>query len=240
MKEVAIRLSYPYLPVDSDRVRKARQSLQKTFRNEEIWAWLIYRRISIFVSLWLRDLLFITPNHITLLGIYVAVFGCGLLLLLQVPVHPGVLLLIYAIVYLCDCVDGEVARLRSQFHPLGKPLDDLLSITLTSFYAISTVMHARPNGLMGLYFFIVVVVIFRSAYERFVPGSGGDRSPFIAMRQIGNLFLSGTSYFVVLLILFPFSARLSALWSLANLIGIFVKPYIKSIIILRMKKQASK
>ena len=46
-------MSYPYLPWDNKLVREVRRAIQKPYQQEELLAWLVYRRMSIYLSLWL-------------------------------------------------------------------------------------------------------------------------------------------------------------------------------------------
>src|SRR4051794_11337304 len=66
----------------------------------------------------------ITPNAVTWLMILVGVLAAGLLCLRSVWASAGAVLLIQCQILL-DCSDGELARWRRQFSPVGIYLDRL-------------------------------------------------------------------------------------------------------------------
>ncbi len=114
----------PTLPVDSERVRFLRSLCQKPRHMEEIWSWYVLRRVSIYVTLALGRTP-VTPNGISWSSLFFfAVTGWFLLS----GEMWGYLLavLFYNLGYLCDCLDGELARLKEVTSRLGVFLDTLI------------------------------------------------------------------------------------------------------------------
>ncbi len=114
----------PTLPVDSDRIRQLRILCQKPRHLEEIWSWHVLRRFSIYVTLMLSRTR-VTPNGISWCSLlFFALTGWFLL----IGEAWGYLLAIlcYNLGYLCDCLDGELARLKEITGRLGVYVDTLI------------------------------------------------------------------------------------------------------------------
>ena len=62
---------------------------------------------------------FITGNQMTIMGIILALTSCGFLFTKHYVIG-GFLIFIYEI---CDCLDGEISRIRKQTSKFGKWLD---------------------------------------------------------------------------------------------------------------------
>lgn len=105
-------------------VREIRALFQKPFHQEEPYAWLVTRRMSVLLTYFLQRTT-IRPNAVTASALAIGVISGGLL----ISASPG--LQILAVVgiqlwYVLDCVDGELARLTRQFSNLGIFLDYLM------------------------------------------------------------------------------------------------------------------
>jgi phosphatidylglycerophosphate synthase len=114
----------PTLPVDSDAVLAYRKQCQKPRQMEEIWSWFVLRRISIYVTLWISRTP-LTPNGISWLSLFFFALT-GWLLLLGEPRGWLLAVLAYNLGYLCDCVDGELARVKGITSERGVFLDTLI------------------------------------------------------------------------------------------------------------------
>lgn len=140
-----MREAWPDLWCDSQAVRRARRQTQKPREREELWAWLFLRRFSIFISIGLSRCGWITANHVTVLAVLIA---AGVALWTASPASPSfiVLAVMYNVVYLLDCVDGEVARLTGKASRSGYWLDTLVGLTLLS---LPLALGARILGQMA-------------------------------------------------------------------------------------------
>lgn len=118
---------YPTLPLDSERIRAYRARCQKTRELEEIWSWYVLRRFSIYITLWLRRTR-ITPNGVSWLSIVFMILT-GWLMVLAEPWSYLLAVISYNIGYLCDCIDGELARLMNVTSRRGFFLDTLIRAT---------------------------------------------------------------------------------------------------------------
>ncbi|MGC4378006.1 CDP-alcohol phosphatidyltransferase family protein [Fictibacillus sp. Mic-4] len=121
------------LPWDSEKILALRQFCQKDRELEDIWTWYVLRRISIYFSL-LFCKLKITPNTITwvsflsmLIAGYCMVFASSKAFLLA--------FLFYNIGFLCDCIDGEMARIQKKTSNYGYFLDILIQATSIPIYS---------------------------------------------------------------------------------------------------------
>ena len=118
-------MSAPSSPPSIAELRAATQPASIFARNSgEHWAGRLYvRRVSPYLTRWLVGTR-LTPNAVTWLMIAVGVAAAVLLAI------PGVLPALGAVVLiqlqiLLDCSDGELARWRRQFSPVGIYLDRL-------------------------------------------------------------------------------------------------------------------
>jgi len=117
---------YPLLPFESKKLKEIRKRVQKPFDDEDLIAWLFYRRFSIYFSL-LLNLLRVSPNVITLIAILYSIAAV---------IYPwfndnmmiGILMggVFHQFAYFLDLVDGEVARLSKKSSYLGLWLDRIL------------------------------------------------------------------------------------------------------------------
>src|SRR5690606_37610287 len=136
MKE--LRKNLPTLPVDSAKILEYRVQCQKPRRKEDLWSWYVLRRISIYITLLLRRTP-ITPNAVTWLSLFFFILS-GWLMLWTKPWAMLTAVLAYNLGYLCDCIDGELARLRGKTGRLGVFLDTLIrytSIPILAAFALS-------------------------------------------------------------------------------------------------------
>jgi len=156
-------MSYPYLPWDSQQVRELRGKVQKKFSEEEFLAWLIYRRVSLYLSLFLSSKSQITPNLITSLAIILAILGAFLpwLKTNSLAIIGGVF--VVQLSYILDLVDGEVARLKGQHSIVGKWLDRILEGTIlaaTLSLGASALLQQGANDLIGLWISVLFIRTF--------------------------------------------------------------------------------
>ena len=156
-------MSYPYLPWDSQQVRELRGKVQKKFSEEEFLAWLIYRRVSLYLSLFLSSKSQITPNLITSLAIILAILGAFLpwLKTNSLAIIGGVF--VVQLSYILDLVDGEVARLKGLHSIVGKWLDRILEGTIlaaTLSLGASALLQQGANDLIGLWISVLFIRTF--------------------------------------------------------------------------------
>ncbi|MFC4075607.1 CDP-alcohol phosphatidyltransferase family protein [Salinithrix halophila] len=114
----------PTLPVDSERILEYRSICQKSRQYEEIWSWYVLRRISIYITAVLSRTR-ITPNGISWFGLLFFILT-GWLMATGDPMLLLAAVVTYNLGYLCDCVDGELARLTKVTSNLGVFLDTLI------------------------------------------------------------------------------------------------------------------
>lgn len=118
---------YPTLPLDSERIRHYRQRCQKPREMEEIWSWFVLRRISVYITLALRRTT-ITPNGVSWCSILFMLLA-GWFLVFAEPWSYLMAVISYNIGYMCDCIDGELARLTRVTSRRGVFLDTLIRAT---------------------------------------------------------------------------------------------------------------
>jgi phosphatidylglycerophosphate synthase len=152
-------MDVPGFRFESPRILELRRSLQKPRAREELVAWYICRRISIYVTLLLSRTA-VTPNQVTVVSIAVGLLG-GVLWTTGTGwgfiVGSACLLLMYVF----DCVDGELARLMRQQSTLGTYLD-LVGAYLISYSMIMGVgIGLSPAfGLSTIYAAIAIAAVF--------------------------------------------------------------------------------
>lgn len=151
--------AYPTLPLDSERILRARQRCQKPREQEEIWSWFVLRRVTVYVTLLLNRTPF-TPNGVSwfsigfflLTGWLIAIGETWSHLLAVVTYNTG---------YACDCIDGELARLRNTTSRRGVFLDTLIracSIPIVASIGLALVRwHEVSFGETSLVYGIVVM-----------------------------------------------------------------------------------
>lgn len=163
MKELPKNL--PTLPVDSAKILEYRARCQKPRWKEDLWTWYVLRRISIYFTLLLRRTP-ITPNAVTWFSLLFFILT-GWLMLWAEPWAMLMAVLAYNLGYLCDCVDGELARLRGTTSRQGVFIDTLIRATsIPIVAAFSLTIHAltaeTPLGLWtasGIYLTILVATM---------------------------------------------------------------------------------
>lgn len=222
-------MSYPYMPWDNEDMRSLRQLIQKPFESEEFLAWILYRRISIYVSRILAVWCFITPNMITTLAI------AAILLSMAVAfMWPSTTPLLIAIgltqfAYFLDLVDGEVARIRKQFSQFGVLLDAVLA----DLYAISAayilLLVSNVLGLRELWVLWALSYHFRVAVAKWARFSSSRANEGVVQMRKGGFgvlasFVSSPGFVLIFtllgLLLHPLLLALAMLLStLVCLVG---------------------
>lgn len=137
MKHHLNKTAYPTLPLDSERILTYRRRCQKPRELEEIWTWFVLRRVSIYVTLLLSRTA-VTPNAITWFSVIFFVLT-GWLMVLGEPWSFLLAVITYNAGYLCDCIDGELARLKNVTSRRGFFIDTLIracSIPIVISFAI--------------------------------------------------------------------------------------------------------
>lgn len=166
-------MSFPVFPWDSPEVREWRTKVQKKYEQEELLAWLVYRRFSIYLSLLLASSNRLSPNLITTMGVFSGLLGACLPW--WVMSDKGIFLSILAVhlSYFLDLIDGEIARIRGQFSDVGRWLDRLLEGTLLAAVlsmGAKTLLDAGLGGYIGLWISSVFARVFaRHGFTEVIP-----------------------------------------------------------------------
>lgn len=151
-------LEVPGFRFESPRVLELRRALQKPKGEQSAWGWLFTRRISIYVTL-LVSRTPVTPNQLTFVSIIV---GIAAGLLWTHGSHLGFIIgaVLFQLMYLLDCVDGELARYKNMSSPKGAYLD-FVGHYFTSFAMIvGASLGLRKNlGDLPLYLGLVIVIL---------------------------------------------------------------------------------
>lgn len=129
---------YPTLPLDSERVMSYRSRCQKPRELEEIWSWFVLRRVSIYVTILLSRTR-VTPNGVSWFGIIFFILT-GWLMAMAETWSYLLAVISYNAGYMCDCVDGELARLKNVTSRRGFFLDTLIracSIPIVVSFALA-------------------------------------------------------------------------------------------------------
>lgn len=199
-------MSYPYLPWDSKEIATLRKRIQKPYLEEEFLAWMVYRRISIYITVFLNSALpSITPNMVTLSAVLLTILSSTLPWLLGGSLGILLAALVMHIAYVFDLVDGELARLRGQFSRVGVFLDRLITAGLVAGMAsigACSFHEAGWKGLVGVWVAALVLQAFgRKALSEGVPTFRGDMlgSESLAKRFLAFL-LGYFGYTTVLLV----------------------------------------
>ncbi|WP_258359791.1 CDP-alcohol phosphatidyltransferase family protein [Moorella sulfitireducens] len=220
-------MSYPYMPFDDDRIRQLRVKLQKPYVAESLEAWLIHRRISIYATLMLNHIGWITPNIITASAILIASIGIVIIWLINPGKSIVVGLGLYQLAYLLDVIDGELARIRNQASARGLWLDKILEGTMNGLalaVGIKAAELSQPLWASGflLTLFIVrmvsrngFVLTSRQLRNKFPTTELRVRNPFINVIS----FFSSSSGWLLLLVVGYLLDRLSLFWLLG--VGLF-------------------
>lgn len=140
-------------------ILRLRQTLQKPKSEEEFWAWHVARRLSIYLTL-LFSRTPITPNQVTVVGIGSGVIGG---ILWGVGTHESFMVgsVCLQMMYLLDCVDGELARIKNLQSPKGAYLD-LLGHYLIDYCMIMGmgIGLSRAFGNFSIYLAVGLVIVY--------------------------------------------------------------------------------
>lgn len=150
-------LEVPGFRFESARILALRRVLQKPKTEQSAWGWLLTRRISIYVTLLLSHTR-VTPNQLTFVWI---LMGITAGLLWAIGSHLGFLIgaILFQLMYLFDCVDGELARYKNMTSPRGAYLD-FVGHYFTGFAMIVGVSLGltKSLGIAMLYFGLVIAI----------------------------------------------------------------------------------
>ena len=217
-------MSIPRAFWDSSNVIEARKKVQKSWEKENFWAWYTLRRVSIYISLFLANKTEVTPNAITVLG---SMFGvlAGVVFLVGEPwaMVSGVLL--YQLAFLCDCIDGEVARLKNSTSKEGAWLD--LGLRYSLFFAFImavTRILGKLSMRMGL---VVNAIMIINLLLSILTETGADSKLDISLaNDVSNvkkksklldglicIFATEPGFYLGILVLFLLECEVT--WSLA-------------------------
>jgi phosphatidylglycerophosphate synthase len=147
----------PGFRFESPRILALRRVLQKPRTEQSAWGWLFTRRVSIYVTLLLSRTT-VTPNQLTFSSI---VIGVAAGLLWTFGGHPHFIIggILFQLMYLFDCVDGELARYKNMSSPKGAYLD-FIGHYFTAFAMIvgASLGLTKNMGNAALYFGLVIVI----------------------------------------------------------------------------------
>lgn len=150
-------LEVPGFRFESPRILALRRVLQKPKTEQSAWGWLFTRRISIYVTLLLSRTL-VTPNQLTFASIFI---GIAAGLLWSIGSHLCFIIggILFQVMYLLDCVDGELARYKNMSSPKGAYLD-FLGHYFTAFAMIvgASLGLMKTLGIPMLYFGLVIAI----------------------------------------------------------------------------------
>jgi len=153
--------SRPNLWWDSAGIREARRRAQKPRAQEELWAWLVLRRFSIYLSLALARMRWVKPNHVTLAAAAIAVAAAAWTVAAAAPPSWLWLFGLYNLAYFLDCVDGEVARLTGATSRAGQWLDNLVQVALLGMSFSAGVRLLGPVA--GRWFGLIILYLLINA-----------------------------------------------------------------------------
>jgi phosphatidylglycerophosphate synthase len=150
-------LDVPGFGFESSRILALRRVLQKPKKEQSAWGWLFTRRISIYVTL-LLSRTSVTPNQLTFFSIFIGLAGA---LLWTVGSHLCFIIggILFQLMYLFDCVDGELARYKNMTSPRGAYLD-FVGHYFTGFAMIigASLGLTKSLGIVMLYFGLVIAI----------------------------------------------------------------------------------
>ncbi len=139
-------------------IKYIRQNAQKPKSQESWLAWYFFRHLSPYLT-WLLARTPVTPNAVTWTMLIVGIAGG---ILLATPSYTLAFLGIFAyhLLYLLDCVDGELARSKKKFSPVGEPLDHIVHyITETALLMGAGIgLYLRSNLIFILIAMAVLVL----------------------------------------------------------------------------------
>ena len=150
-------LEVPGFRFESARILTLRKALQKPKTEQSAWGWLFTRRISIYVTLLLSHTS-VTPNQLTFVWILTGI-AAGLMWTVGSPFCFMIGGLLFQLMYLLDCVDGELARYKNMTHSRGAYLD-FVGHYFTGFAMIigASLGLAKSQGIAILYFGLVIAI----------------------------------------------------------------------------------
>jgi len=147
----------PGFRFESPRILALRRVLQKPKTEQSAWGWVFTRRISIYVTLLLSRTL-VTPNQLTFSSIFI---GIAAGLLWSIGSHLCFIIggILFQLMYLFDCVDGELARYKNMSSPKGAYLD-FVGHYFTGFAMIvgASLGLMKTLGIAMLYFGLVIAI----------------------------------------------------------------------------------
>lgn len=174
-------------------INELRKLIQKPKHEEELYAWYVMRRVSIYVSLFLAKFP-ITPNQITILSLLFGLCGATILILggilrLKWLVFLGSLF--FQTWYLLDCVDGELARLKKIFSEIATILDHIVHYLIDFFviFSLSLYSYLISKQIKFLIFgmiLIFILILKRNLHHLFSRAS----VKYISNKTSGNRLLS--------------------------------------------------
>lgn len=150
-------LDVPGFRFESPRILALRKVLQKSKTEQSAWGWLFTRRISIYVTLLLSHTL-VTPNQLTFVWILMGI-AAGLLWTIGSHLCFMIGAILFQLMYLFDCVDGELARYKNMTSPRGAYLD-FVGHYFTGFAMIvgAGLGLTKSLGVAILYFGLVIAI----------------------------------------------------------------------------------
>lgn len=90
----------------------------------DIWTNYLYYHLSLWVVYLVRNVRAVSPNGVTLFSAFLALLGCvGYAVGSRPYVVTGLILV--QVSYVFDCADGQLARYRKQYSPIGGWLDQI-------------------------------------------------------------------------------------------------------------------
>ncbi len=133
------------------------QSTIKEGASEGFFNVFIFRKISIYIS-WMFATLEISPNIITLIS-FLFIMASSALFILGNYFNWLIALILFALAYIIDMCDGEVARLNNKKSSLGAFLDPFLDRVGTIIFisAISYSFYILSGKIYILYFLIFFI-----------------------------------------------------------------------------------
>jgi CDP-alcohol phosphatidyltransferase-like enzyme len=147
----------PGFRFESPRILGLRRVLQKPKTEQSTWGWLFTRRISIYVTLLLSHTS-VTPNQLTFSSILIGITAG---LLWTVGSHLCFIIggILFQVMYLLDCVDGELARYKNMSSPKGAYVD-FVGHYFTAFAMIvgASLGLMKTQGMAILHFGLVIAI----------------------------------------------------------------------------------
>lgn len=211
----------PSLFFDTKRVRKVRETVQKPWSKEEIWAFYALRPFSIYVSDIIVRKTALTPNALTISGI---LFGLASTGFYMSGTHVGIFLgfLFYQLCYFFDCVDGEVARMRQLTSKGGMWLDIGLNYSqaLSTFGVVYGLFRSFSPVVTPLLLFVTLSSILTNilASEGAISVFGNSASDATFAMRKRTKVIDITVFLLFTETGFQFGLFLTALiWSMAGL-----------------------